>query len=115
MPVWTEVDWAYEPYADGSQTFVASRDGFAASSLAKTGAAADSRRQGHFERLLLRLSEETGPKIAVFVSFAGARRRMDKGCVGHAVARGFLAAPENGPEGYVTRVALRRGCGPSGR
>ena len=88
-------------------------DGFAAGDLSKSALAADSPRQAHFEAELLRIAEDVGSSdLPVFVQFrSGERRRMDKGCVGHAVARGFVEPPVNGRGGLVTTVTLRSGAG----
>lgn len=32
---------------------------------------------------------------------------MDKGCVGHAVAAGVLAVPQNNASGFIDQVRLR--------
>ncbi|WP_307088384.1 hypothetical protein [Sphingomonas faeni] len=69
----------------------------------------DSRRQDHFEAELLRLRDATGSDIlSIFVSFNEERRRMDKGCIGHAVARGFLDQVCDGPDGTVASVSIGR-------
>lgn len=108
MPKWTEVDHPYLRYGAGSEPFVVSRDGFIAWDLRKTAQAGDSDRQAHFARELTRLSQALDDLIMpVFVSFGGERRRMDKGCVGHAVARGFIRRPTDGPEGIVDAVEIR--------
>jgi hypothetical protein len=31
---------------------------------------------------------------------------MDKGCIGHAFAAGFIERPVDAPEGYVTHIEL---------
>lgn len=109
MPNWTEVDLEHRPYGAGSEPFVLSRNGFGAATLGKTAAATDSDRQEHFEREVARLSQALGSAaVPVFVSFRGERRRMDKGCVGHAVARGFIEPPLDGPEGVVDAIVVRR-------
>lgn len=109
MPIWTDVAFDYRPFGGRSEPFAKSRQGFSAATLGKDAMANDSRRQDHFEAELLRLRAVTGSEILpVFVSFNGERRRMDKGCVGHAVARGFLERPSDGPDGTVASVALKR-------
>ena len=108
-PVWVEVDIAYEPYGEGTETFVLSSAPFSADSLRKDSPA-DSARQAHFIRQLERISAALGTlDVPVFVSWAGERRRMDKGCVGHAVALGEVdALTDDGAAGWVKSVQLRR-------
>ena len=108
-PAWVEVDLVYELYGEGTETFVSSSTPFAASSLGKDSPA-DSARQAHFIRQLDRLSKTLGTlDVPVFVSWAGERRRMDKGCVGHAVVSGEIDAPsDDGAAGWVKSVRLRR-------
>jgi hypothetical protein len=109
VPNWTDVEIDYRPYGAGSEPFVKSRHGFSAAGLGKDALAAGSRRQDHFEAELLRLRDATGTEtLPVFVSFNGERRRMDKGCIGHAVARGFIEQVCDGPDGTVASVSIRR-------
>lgn len=110
MPTWTPLDLEYRAYGKGSEPFALSRDGFSAGDLGKRALAPDSARQSHFEAELLRIGDAIGgDELPVFVGFCGERRRMDKGCVGHAVARGFIEPPADGPGGIVTSVTLRPG------
>lgn len=112
MPTWTDVGIRYEPYGQGTETFVSSRDGFPASGLRKSSSAKDSARQDHFMRTLCRLAEDTGSDtIPVFVRFGAERRRMDRGCVGHAVAAGLIEPPVDGAGGIVEWVKLRHVSG----
>ncbi len=109
MPNWTPLDLDYRAYCAGSEPFARSREGFPAAGLAKRAAAPNSRRQSYFEAELLRISDAVGSDaIPVFLSFRGERRRMDRGCVGHAVARGILEPPVDGPGGVVDAVVLTR-------
>lgn len=105
---WVEVDLDYEPYGEGSETFVLSTVAFRAESLGKA-AAADTVRQAHFMRQLNRLSAALGDvNLPVFVSWRGERRRMDKGCIGHALAAGLIDPPlDDEVFGGVTCVRLR--------
>jgi hypothetical protein len=107
MPVWTLLPLDYDKYAKGTETFVASTTEIDASTLGKTTPARDAERQEHFVRLLKNIAWHLGSaNIPVFLSFNGDRRRMDKGCIGHAVAAGILEAPQNGPEGFIVSVTL---------
>lgn len=108
-PTWTEVDIPYLPYEGASDVFARSPTTFTAQSLAKLTPARDQLRQSHFNSQLQRLSEAfDGGDIPVFLSFQGVRVRMDKGCIGHAVAAGVLASPENNASGFIDKVRLRR-------
>lgn len=107
MPTWTDVGIEYEPYGRGTETFVSSREGFPAAGLRKSSPA-DSARQDHFMRSLGRIAERLGTNtLPVFVRFGGERRRMDRGCVGHAVAAGLIEQPVDGAGGIVEWVTLR--------
>ncbi len=107
MPTWMDLDIDYEPYGRGTETFVSSREGFSAAGLGKTSRA-DSSRQDHFIRTLGRIAEHLGTKtLPVFVRFGSERRRMDRGCIGHAVAAGIIEPPVDGAAGIVEWVTLR--------
>lgn len=107
MPDWIPVPLDYEKYGKGTETFVASETVFEASSLGKTGAATDAKRQEHFLNQLRNVAWHLGTdNVPLFLSFNGEKRRMDKGCVGHAVAAGAIEPPVNGPDGYVISVTL---------
>ena len=109
MPVFTRVNIDYEPYGGESDVFAKGnsslrdlRPPFKKSTVPK-----DLTRQQHFERLLELLSLETGRRVPTFVEWNGSvRNRMDKGCIGHAVAAGFLLPPENSADGYVTHIEI---------
>jgi hypothetical protein len=110
MPHWTPVPLVYEKYEKGTETFVTSDTTFDARSLGKATAAKDSERQEHFLRVLRNIAWHLGTEhVPVFVRFNGEKRRMDKGCIGHAVAAGVIEAPKNGLEGYVVSVTLLNG------
>jgi hypothetical protein len=107
MPDWTPTPLDYEKYGKGTETFVTSETVFEASSLGKTGAATDTKRQDHFLYQLRKIAWHLCTDIVpVFLSFNGEKRRMDKGCVGHAVAAGAIEPLSNGPDGYVVSVTL---------
>lgn len=107
MPDWTPVPLVYESYGVGAETFVASASVFDARSLGKTTATAEGPRQEHFLRQLENIAWHLGTwEVPVFLDFNGDRRRMDKGCIGHAVAAGAIDIPINGPDGYVVSVTL---------
>ncbi len=107
MPDWTPVPLDYEGYGKGTETFVASESVLDANSLGKTTAATDAPRQQHFLRQLGNIAWHLGTReVPVFLNFNGDKRRMDKGCIGHAVAAGAIEAPKNGPDGHVVSVTL---------
>jgi hypothetical protein len=108
MPEWVFVPLEFEPRPEGkSDVFVKSSEPFPAE-LGQTVPAKDSERQAFFEDQLRRIAWHLGDDIVpVFLDFNGDRRRMDKGCVGHAVASGAIEPPANGADGYVTHVKLR--------
>lgn len=99
-PEWTTVPLDYEPVSGQSDVFVKATSPIDATSLGKTTPAPTTARQAYFHDYLKRISWHLGNRsIPVFVDFNGDRRRMDKGCIGHAVAAGVLKPPVNGPDG----------------
>lgn len=107
MTNWVSVPLDYVPLPGSSNVFVKETMPFDASELKKTSPARDRIRQAHFESELTKLAWHLGSHvIPVFLDFNGDRRRMDKGCVGQAVAAGILEQPTNGPEGFVINVIL---------
>lgn len=107
MVAWTFVPLDYIKRDEGTDVFVASATPFKADELGKATPARDKDRQKRFEELLRNIAWHLGAdQVPVFVSFNGEKRRMDKGCIGHAVAAGVLDAPQNGPDGYIVNVTL---------
>jgi len=106
MPTYTRVGIDYAPM-DATKLFVKDSSTFSASSLGKLTDPKSSRLH-HFKRELLRLSAAIGsPRIPVFIQWPNAGRlRMDKGCVGQALASGFLLDLTNGDGGYVSHVEI---------
>lgn len=108
MPEWVSVPLDFEPAPAGTNdVFVRSAEPFSAD-LGKTTTASNQPRQRFFEDQLRRIAWHLGEDtIPVFLDFNGDKRRMDKGCVGHAVASGLLERPISGPQGYVTHIRLK--------
>ncbi|MBZ9864222.1 hypothetical protein LB515_02425 [Mesorhizobium sp. CA15] len=113
MPEWTFISLDYEllysdPDRAGTEVFVKSASTFRANSFGKISRASDQRRQRFFEEKLQTIAWHLGSDtIPVFIDFNGDRRRMDKGCIGHALAPpAFLAPPTDGPNGFVTHVTI---------
>ncbi|UGA44070.1 hypothetical protein HU230_0038615 [Bradyrhizobium quebecense] len=107
MPDWTAVPLDYEEYGRGSETFVASDATFDARSIKKNTSPANPERQEHFLKQLRNIAWHLGTdEIPVFLNFNGKQLRMDKGCLGHAVAAGAIEAPNDGPRGHVVTVTL---------
>lgn len=105
---WVEIDLDHEPYSGPSDVFARSRSSFSVNSLGKQTAAVNQDRQQYFHAQLRRLATALGTRaLPVFVDFRGKRLRMDKGCVGHAVAAGILERPEDNAEGFVDQVRMR--------
>ncbi|PWG03522.1 hypothetical protein [Sphingosinicella humi] len=116
MPMWTPIPLDYEPWTKGTDVFVRSSTTFDASSLGKSTPARDTARQKHFEEVVRRIAWHLGSDtVPVFIDFNGDRRRMDKGCMGHAVAGGFLEPVSNGESGYITQVTLKSGVIDAGK
>nr|WP_314444415.1 DUF3427 domain-containing protein [uncultured Sphingomonas sp.] len=92
--------------AGTSDVFVRAAEPFTAE-LGKATPARDQERQRFFEEQVRQIAWHLGEdRVPVFLDFNGERRRMDKGCVGHAVASGFIEPPVNGSSGYVEYVKL---------
>ncbi len=97
MPSWTFLPLDYKALPAFNDVFVRETEPFDANALGKTLPARKSERQAHFESLLRDIAWHLGSQsVPVFVSFNGDQRRMDKGCVGAAVAAKFLEPPVNG-------------------
>jgi hypothetical protein len=106
MPEWMAVPIDYEPLSGQSNVFVKAASPIDADSLGKMTPAPSTGRQAYFHDYLKRISWHLGTHlIPVFLNFNGDRRRMDKGCIGHAVAAGVLKPPINGPDG-ISHVEL---------
>lgn len=106
MPEWTAVPLDYEPVNGQSDAFVKSASPIDAETLGKTTSAPATARQARFHDYLKRISWHLGSRsLPIFIEFNGERRRMDKGCIGHAVAAGVLKPPVNGADG-ISHVEL---------
>lgn len=106
MPSWTAVPLDYEPWTGKSDVFARSAAPFD-DSFGKLTPAKDAARQAFFHDHLRRIAWHLGsPTIPVFIDFNGEKRRMDKGCVGHAIAAGVLLRPSNDADGFVAEVQL---------
>lgn len=97
----------FHKFADGSPVFVKSQAPFAAD-FGKDTPAEDRERQNYFhfwlEKLATHLNSRTLP---VFIDWAsGEATRMDKGCVGHALAAGKISSVRVNATGHVTHVIL---------
>lgn len=109
MPIWTQIDLPYQPYPSGNAVFAKSRLTFSASDLGKRTPAFNKERQDYFVRQIQQIANEIESEcIPLFIDFRGEKRRMDKGCVGHAVAANLLRQPVDGPSGYVEYVIINR-------
>lgn len=105
---WMAIDLDHEAYGGASDVFARSASPFSADDLGKRSSAANQARQNHFHAQLRRIATALGSdRIPVFIAFRGERMRMDKGCVGHAVAAGVLHQPENNAAGFVEFVHVR--------
>ena len=101
------VDLPFLKYADGNDVFVKSRSGFT-DDFGKSTPASDQLRQQYFHACLEKLRTHFGSdKIPVFLEWnTGECVRMDKGCVGHAIAANKIVGVEVSDRGIVTSVRL---------
>lgn len=106
MPQFTRLDRAYVPegpyrvWSKGPKAY-SNTDRF---KITNPG----SNRQAQFERELIILSQmEATATLPVFISWSNLpQMRMDWGCIGHAVASGFLQPLRDCDAGYVSHVTL---------
>ncbi len=98
----------FHRYADGSPVFIETPNGFAADFGKKTPAG-DRERQRYFNSWLQKLGEQLGSnRIPVFIEWVtGEVTRVDKGCVGHALAAGLIQEVVIGQDRTVTHVILK--------
>jgi predicted transport protein len=108
MPQWTFVPLEYEKWDKGPEVFVKNTDPISAESI-NVIPAPDRERQKFFEDKLLAVAWHLGRHdVPLFVDFSGEKRRMDLSCIGYALAAPqFLLRPQNGPDGYLTHVAIK--------
>ncbi|TGV61068.1 hypothetical protein EN784_01325 [bacterium M00.F.Ca.ET.141.01.1.1] len=106
MPQWTFVALDYERWGGGKEVFVASADTVSVNSI-KIVRAPDEERQSSFQDKLVAIAWHLATyQVPVYVDFNGEQRRMDWDCIGHALASSFLGPLQDGPEGYLTHVAI---------
>ncbi|CDX58749.1 hypothetical protein MPL3365_30287 [Mesorhizobium plurifarium] len=106
MPQWTFVALDYERWGGGNEVFVPSADTVSVNSI-KIVRTPDEERQNFFQDKLVAIAWHLGThQVLVFVDFNGEERRMDWDCIGHALASSFLGPLQDGPEGYLTCVAI---------
>jgi hypothetical protein len=104
MPTYQSVPFDLD---EGVWTFLRqSKIGFSASSIDRASVPTSEPRQLKFQlELELLKAHFGGDKIPVFLNFPSKKAvRLDKGCVGHAIANGVLRHPENGPNRIVEEV-----------
>lgn len=104
MPNWTYVNLPFQPYTYSNQVFVKAKSTFR--TVGKHNDP-DSMRQAYFVELLRCLARTLGSnRVPVFINFMGERRRMDRGCIGHALAAGILRTLQLGYGDFVDYVVL---------
>ena len=99
MPTYQSIDLQYASLGPG-MVWVDSRDPFRPGSLGKV-TAPDTDRQ--------HLAQHLGTRtVPVFIRWPQVgRKRMDKGCVGHALASGYIEELITDADGYVSHVRVR--------
>jgi hypothetical protein len=104
MPTYHSVPFDLD---EGIWTFLRqSKVGFSASTIDRACVPTSAPRQLHFQSELQRLKIHfSGHAIPVFLDFPSKKCvRLDKGCIGHAIANGVLRHPRNGPKRIVEEV-----------
>ena len=101
------VEIPFHHYSDGNPVFVKSRDGIRAD-FGKNTPAKDRERQAYFNSWLDRLAEHLNVRrIPIFIEWSsGELMRMDKGCIGHALAAGKISEVVVGSDGFVSHIIL---------
>ncbi|WP_139093218.1 hypothetical protein [Pararhizobium polonicum] len=108
MP-YQSVNLEFEPIPQNgrrrSQVFVQSKDAIT-TPLGKQSSPPDRDRQSHFEQQLCRIAAYLhASELPIFIRWRGGiLTRMDKGCIGHAEAAGFLTPNWN--DGTLVSVTL---------
>ena len=108
MPAYLRIP--YDPNEGQWILLRASSKTFSAREVRRSAVVNSSARQVSFEALLRQLSNYVGDNtVPVFISTpTKGEVRLDRGCIGHAVANGVLEATEDSSSGYVEFVTLRR-------
>jgi hypothetical protein len=109
MPVYTDVPLSYQPWTGHQPVFRRGRDSFRVTDFNQNGAADCSNRQAHFEDQLRRISIATGSSVIPFYINWNQNiiMRLDRGCVGHSVRRGFITSFLEDEQRFVSHVELR--------
>lgn len=112
MPEHTHVDSEYHAYVGRSDVFSHSDPSLKdlRPPFLKITQPKDPCRQAHFECVLLNLAEQFGSQVPTFLNWNGSLlNRMDKGCIGHAIAGAnpLIVAFQQNDRGTVTHINLR--------
>ena len=109
MASYTKINVPYHNYMDGSPVFVSDREGFS-EDFGKLTAAKDRYRQDYFHSELDKLCHHYGSQVLpVFIQWStGEQKRMDKGCIGHALAAGKIERVKCDQTGMVTHVEVKK-------
>ncbi|MBX9663319.1 hypothetical protein [Novosphingobium sp.] len=113
-PRYFDIPIRFEPWEGSPQPVFRekTKTPFSAEEVRQEGVADGSERQAHFERQLKQISEVMPDgRIPVFSRWQdGVKRRVDLGCVGHALARNVILPPEDDRFlKYVTHIQLNPG------
>ncbi len=112
MPSYQSVPLDYQPWEGQQPVFRVGKETFRASEYRQVRPAEGSSRQLHFEEQLHRIARATGTSVVpIYIRWAGgSEMRLDRGCVGHAIRRGFLEPVTDSENGYVSHVIIREGA-----
>lgn len=97
----------FHKFMDGSPVFVKSQTGFTAD-FGKDSPAENKERQAYFNGWLEKLAKHLNTRtLPVFIDWSsGEATRMDKGCIGHAIAAGKIRSVVVSDTDIVTHVIL---------
>ena len=112
MPRYFPVPLDFEPWTGSNQPVFREKTAttFDVDQIKQNATAEGSERQAFFEGQLARMNSTTvDGRIPVFTKWNdGVKRRMDLGCIGHALARGIIEKPVNDRVlKYVTHIRLK--------
>lgn len=108
MAEYVDVPLEYLPWSGSQPVFRIGREIFRPDEFRQTKEAKNSDRQDHFEEQIGRIASALSTSFVPFYVrwIDGKEMRLDRGCVGHSIKRGFLGLPIVSAEDYVNYVVV---------